>query len=142
MTPQFTLGDLKPPLQPLYINEVTDKTIFFNAQFESGNLREVSKVSEFEYNLTLNFDHNTLNYSQWYFFSVRNIAKGNTYKFNVMNLQKDDSTYAIGMKPFVYSMKRNKAEGTNEWGRGGHDVRYFRNNFKTKDRECAVSLNA
>ena len=63
----------------------------------------------------VHFDHNTLNYSQWYFFSVRNIAKGVTVKFNVMNLQKDDSTYAIGMKPFVYSMKRNKAEGTNEW---------------------------
>ena len=118
---------LEDPPQPLYIRNVDKTTIFFNAQFESGNLREVELIREDVYNLYLNFDHNTLNYSQWYFFSVRNIAKGNTYKFNVMNLQKDDSTYAIGMKPFVYSMKKNKVDGTNEWSRGGFDVRYYRN---------------
>ena len=33
-------------------------------------------MTEFEYNLYLNFDFNTLNYTQWYFFSVRNIRKG------------------------------------------------------------------
>lgn len=121
------MQDLKPPPEPIYINNINEKTLFFNAQFESGNLREVELIREDVYNLYLNFDHNTLNYSQWYFFSVRNIAKGNTYKFNVMNLQKDDSTYAIGMKPFVYSMKKNKVDGTNEWSRGGFDVRYYRN---------------
>ena len=63
----------------------------------------------------LNFDFNTLNYTQWYYFSVRNIKKGNskyafyghlgyTYKFNIMNLQKDESLYSYGMKPFVYSV--------------------------------------
>ena len=56
----------------------------------------------------LNFDFNTLNYTQWYYFSVRNIKKGKshtfptnsgaslgyTYKFNIMNLQKDESLYS------------------------------------------------
>jgi hypothetical protein len=56
---------------------VKDSTLFFNSKFESGNLREVEKISESEYNLYLNFDFNTLNYTQWYYFSVRNIKKGN-----------------------------------------------------------------
>ena len=90
-------------------------------------MREAERIKECEYNLYLNFDHNTLNYSQWFFFSVRNIGKGHTYKFNIMNLQKDDSTYAIGMKPFVYSMKKNKQDNTHEWQRGGFDVKYYKN---------------
>ena len=100
----------------------------------------MERIRDTEYNLYLNFDHNTLNYSQWFFFSVRNLVKGHTYKFNIMNLQKDDSCYAIGMKPFVYSTKKNKSENTHEWQRGGFDVQYHKNHLKTKDRECAVSI--
>lgn len=97
----------------------------------------MERIRDGEYNLILNFDHNTLNYSQWYFFSVRNISKGHTVKFNINNLQKDDSTYAIGMKPFVYSVKQNKLNKTHEWVRSGFDVRYYKNGLKTMDRECA-----
>ena len=83
-----------------------DSTLFFNSWFESGNLCEVERISDLEYNLYLNFDFNSLNYSQWYYFAVRNIKKGNivenlicdilgfTYKFNIVNLQKDDSSYS------------------------------------------------
>lgn len=65
-------------------------------------MREVERLSEYEFNLFLNFDFNTLNFTQWYYFSVRNIRKGKgtkfdylgyTYKFNIMNLQKDESSY-------------------------------------------------
>jgi hypothetical protein len=49
-----------------------------------------------------------------------------------MNLQKDESSYSQGMKPFVYSVKRNKEDGTNLWSRGGDNVEYYRNNLKTK----------
>lgn len=59
-----------------------------------------------------------------------------------MNMQKDDSSFGIGMKPFVYSVKKNREAGTNEWGRGGFDVRYYKNHLKTMDRECAVSVIA
>lgn len=81
---------------PIIVNCIRDTTIFFNSKFECGNLREVEKVSESEYNLYLAFDFNTLNYTQWYYFSVRNIKKGkieclncrigHTVKFNIMNL--------------------------------------------------------
>lgn len=67
-------------------NNIKDSTIFFNSKFESGNLREVEKVGEFEYNCYVNFDFNSTVYSQWFYFSVRNIAKGKQYKFNIMNL--------------------------------------------------------
>jgi len=36
------------------------------------------------------------------------------------------------MKPFVYSVKKNKEEGTNQWARGGDNVEYYRNSLKTK----------
>lgn len=111
---------------PILFRYVRESTVFFNSRFESGNLREVERLAEFEYNLYLNFDFNTLNYTQWFYFSVRNIRKGKfisqdrywigyTYKFNIMNLQKDDSSYNSGMKPFVYSVKKNREEGTSQW---------------------------
>lgn len=48
-------------------------------------------------------------------FNVTNVLIGFTYKFNIMNLQKDDSSYNYGMKPFIYSKNKNKEEGTNQW---------------------------
>lgn len=117
-----------------------ETSLFFNARFESGNLREVERVSEFEYNLYLSFDFNTLNYTQWYYFAVRNLQRGHTYRFNVMNLQKDDSSYSQGMKPFVYSTLKNRDSDTNAWVRGGTDIAYGKNSLKTKHRESAVSI--
>ena len=67
-------------------HNIKETTIFFNSRFESGNLREVEKLNEFEYNLYVNFDYNSSTHSQWYYFSVRNIGKGKQYKFNIMNL--------------------------------------------------------
>lgn len=128
-----------PKLAPIIYRQVLPKTIFFNSRFESGNLREVEKVSDVEFNLYLNFDHNTLNYTQWFYFSLRNIAKDITVKLNIMNLQKDDSTYNLGNRPFVYSTRHNKQNGTNEWQRGCFDIEYCRSKLKTKDRESAVS---
>jgi hypothetical protein len=67
-------------------SNIKDTTIFFNSRFESGNLREVDKISEFEYNCFVNFDFNSTVYSQWFYFSVRNIGKNKTFKFNICNL--------------------------------------------------------
>ena len=64
---------------------IKESTIFFNSRFESGNLKEVEKIAEFEYNLYVNFDFNSTVHSQWFYFSVRNIGKG-SYKFNINNL--------------------------------------------------------
>lgn len=110
---------------PILIKSIKECTLFFNSWFESGNLREVEKISDLEYNLYLNYDFNTLNYTQWYYFSVKNLKKGKwvfitfkirigfTYKFNIMNLQKDESSYSNGMKPFVHSVQKNLEKQTN-----------------------------
>jgi hypothetical protein len=79
---------------------------------------------------------------------VRNIKKGNfpdinnflgfNYTFNIMNLQKEDSSYSQGMKPFVYSVKKNREHDTNVWTRGGENIDYYKNNLKTKKPRCTV----
>lgn len=83
-------------------------------------------------------------YTQWYYFSVHNVMKGNyfvyyktyfiggTYKFNIINLYKDDSAYSVGMKPFVYSLLKNQKSNTNMWNRGCTEVDYFKNTVRTK----------
>jgi len=45
------------------LKSVRDSSLFFNSDFESGNLAEVERVSEHEYNLVLSYDTNTTNYS-------------------------------------------------------------------------------
>jgi hypothetical protein len=57
-----------------------------------------------------------------------------------MNLQKDDSSYSNGMKPFIYSTQKNREAQTNAWARGCQNVSYYRNQLKTKHRESAVSI--
>ncbi len=54
-----------------------------------------------------------------------------------MNLQKDESCYSQGMKPFVYSFQKNREQESNQWQRGCFDITYCKNNLKTKHRESA-----
>jgi len=42
---------------------VKESSVFFNSNFESGNLKEVERLSECEYNLFLNEDFNTPMYT-------------------------------------------------------------------------------
>ena len=55
----------------------TENIIYFNSEFESGNLYQAIRVSDFEYNLFLEFDKNSRNHTQWYYFACRNIKKVN-----------------------------------------------------------------
>lgn len=82
-----------------------DNTLIFESRFESGNLRRAVKVGEHEYNLILKYDHNTTNYTQWFYFRITNVKKYQTYKFNIVNLMKPESSYNQGMKPLFYSKK-------------------------------------
>ena len=63
---------------------------------------------------------------QWYYFSCMNVKADTVMKINICNLSKPNGLYAKGMKPFVYSMNKNKTKGTG-WHRGGESVRYFSN---------------
>lgn len=82
-----------------------DKTLLFESRFESGNLRKVVKISDFEYDLYLKNDYGTQGYTQWYYFRVENTRKDVKYRFNIVNFMKPDSNYNHGMKPLIYSVK-------------------------------------
>jgi cytosolic carboxypeptidase protein 2/3 len=82
---------------------VDEETIFFDSKFESGNLRRVYRISPNEYNLLLEFDVGTENYSQWFFFRVFNIRKDLTIKMNIINLIKPNNFYNEGQQPRVFS---------------------------------------
>ena len=80
-----------------------------------------------EYNLYLQDDTNADSATfQWYYFSVMNIYAETTVRFNICNLSKPNGLYSKGMKPFVYSMNKAKANGIG-WHRGGKHIRYYAN---------------
>ena len=55
---------------------------------------------------------------------MQNTRKDKTYRFNIVNLMKPDSTYNLGMKPVVYSVK--EAEKNNiGWYRDGFNIAYY-----------------
>ena len=60
---------------------VDSSAIFFDSRFEGGNLRRAYRIGENEYDLLLDFDCGTDMYSQWYFFGVYNIKKGDILNF-------------------------------------------------------------
>ena len=123
----------------------SDKTLMFESRFESGNLQLAQKVSESEYNLILQNDINSKGHTQWFYFRVANVRKGQKVKFNFLNMIKSKSLYTDGMKVLYYSEKRQqnlKTKGHEKgWSRGGEDISYFQNNYRKenqqlKDQRC------
>ena len=77
----------------------------FESRFECGNLKKALNVGDYEYDLFLKNDYATNGHTQWYYFKVENTRKDITYRFNIVNLMKPESTYSQGMKPLIYSVK-------------------------------------
>lgn len=111
-----------------------DNTLIFESRFESGNLRRAVKISDNEYNLILKYDHNTTTYTQWFYFRISNVKKFQTYKFNIVNLMKPESSYNQGMKPLFYSTKQAESQDGQGlgWYRDGQNICYFQNSLKKK----------
>ena len=82
-----------------------DNTLIFESRFESGNLRRAVKTAENEYNLVMKYDEKTTTDTQWFYFKMSNVKKFTTYKFNIVNFTKAESSYNQGMKPIFYSVK-------------------------------------
>jgi hypothetical protein len=62
------------------------------------------------------------------------MKKNTTYKFNIVNLVKPESSYNQGMKPLFYSMKEsgsNDGQGIG-WYRDGTNICYYQNQIKKK----------
>lgn len=83
--------------------------LYIDSQFESGNIEKVfkSKVGH-EYQLFMNVDTNTRGHQQWFYFRIRNIKRGKSYKFNILNFTKPKSLYRDGMG--LMWMSRRKAK--------------------------------
>ena len=75
--------------------------LMFDANFESGNIGEVSKLTEAEYDLTIRHDTNAPKYRLWFYFRVRNAKNSQKVLFNITNLCKSRSLYREGMAPLV-----------------------------------------
>jgi hypothetical protein len=103
-----------------------EPVLVFESRFESGNLRRAVQIAPYEYDLILKYDYGTNNYTQWFYFSVKNTKKGVNYKFNIINLVKPESSYNQGMKPLVYSV------ADQHWHRDGTNIAYYQNTLKKK----------
>lgn len=80
----------------------------------------------YDYELTLRTDMYTEKHTQWFYFRVRNMKAGVTYRFTITNLMKRSSLYSQGMRPLLYSERAAEENGVG-WQRAGSDIRYYRN---------------
>lgn len=80
----------------------------------------------YDYELTLRTDIYTKKHTQWFYFRVRNMKAGVTYRFTIINLMKSSSLYSQGMRPLLYSEKAAKEKGVG-WQRTSSNIRYYRN---------------
>ncbi|XP_047204961.1 cytosolic carboxypeptidase 2 isoform X2 [Girardinichthys multiradiatus] len=103
----------------------SDVTLEFESRFESGNLQKAVQVGDYDYELTLRTDMYTEKHTQWFYFRVRNMKAGVTYRFTITNLMKRSSLYSQGMRPLLYSERAAK-ENRVGWQRAGSDIRYYR----------------
>lgn len=63
-----------PDKEALNLKIENNEDLVFNSRFESGNLLQAKKVRNREYDLILSTDTNNSVYTQWYYFSVRNMS--------------------------------------------------------------------
>ncbi|CAH8602774.1 unnamed protein product [Heterobilharzia americana] len=100
----------------------------FESRFECGNLRKVIQVRQYEYDLILNPDVNTLSNLQWFYFRVSNMESNVPYRFNIVNCEKVGSQFSSGMQPLLFSV-REALESRPHWRRVGSHITYYRNHF-------------
>ncbi|KAL0154989.1 hypothetical protein M9458_049252, partial [Cirrhinus mrigala] len=76
---------------------------------------------QYDYELTLRTDLYTTKHTQWFYFRVRSMRAGVTYRFTIINLMKASSLYSAGMRPLLYSEHAAwlKREG---WQRTGANI--------------------
>lgn len=112
---------VEPPLQ-------------FESAFECGNLARANMVDCREYSLWLSPDTNVKGsnsagrekiHTQWFFFRVQGLVKGQPYRFTIHNFEKRESLYSQGMQPLVYSQAAAQlSSGRHGWKRAGTNIRY------------------
>ncbi|CAF1561770.1 unnamed protein product, partial [Didymodactylos carnosus] len=104
-------------------NEQLCPPLIFESRFEGGNLRQVKRVGQFEYELVLRPDLYTRRHTQWYYFRIQNMIAKITYRFRIINLVKKNSLYNDGMQILLFSELGAKKEQQG-WHRVGHHINY------------------
>lgn len=102
------------------IIEFCKSGLTFDCNFEAGNLGNVRRVSDFEYEINLRPDTNAPRYRLWFYFRVKLNKKGpstvhcnsNEHRvvFTITNFSKNRSLYKDGMAPLVRSTSRPQWE--------------------------------
>lgn len=121
---------LQPCLLILYyiLNPVTFKLLTQNKVVSLPLSTPVSFFFRgvYDYELTLRTDLYTTKHTQWFYFRVRNMKAGVTYRFTIINLMKSSSLYSQGMRPLLYSERAAEEKGVG-WQRTGANIKYYRN---------------
>ncbi|KAG9333465.1 hypothetical protein JZ751_011534 [Albula glossodonta] len=112
---------------------VEDSALEFESRFESGNLQKAVRVGLHDYELTLRTDLYTTKHTQWFYFRVRNMKVGVTYRFTIVNLMKSRSLYSLGMRPLLYSERAAQTQGLG-WHRAGTNIKYYCNQSESEGR--------
>ena len=131
---QVAAAGAEAGIPPYEAVDATADTLRFESRFESGNLEAATQVAPYEYELTMSVDFNTRSHTQWFYFAITNMKRGNKYKLNITNFYKTDSLYNWGLRPLVYSEARAKRGDGVGWHRAGQDICYYQS-----DRQRGVA---
>ena len=74
---------------------------------------------------------------------MSNTEGGIPYRFNVINCEKVNSQFNLGMQPLLYSVTEAK-QGRRGWVRTGCGISYYRNNFvlQKKDKQLSTKTKS
>lgn len=67
------------------------------------------QINDNEYDLFLRVDTNTIGYTGWFYFEVKNTKRNQKAKFNILNMSKSESPYNRGMKVNFWSKRGNQS---------------------------------
>lgn len=121
--------------------------LVFGSNFECGNLQRAIEISPDEFDLVLSFDTGTNSFVQWFCFSITGFTPGAEYRLNIINMEKNSSTFSNGQRPLMlhvpsggFSDPPNALRpGTRSprWVRVGSNICYFANSYRRPVREVA-----
>jgi hypothetical protein len=116
--------------------------VFFDSNFESGNLRMAIKISEYEYDLILRPETNCIRNFQWFFFLFKenykhysnNNSNKSVYKFNIINLTKK----SISFNNDTVKILSYFNDG---WSRDTFNIYYYQNEIPNNNEKNLLNNN-
>ena len=115
--------------------ESSERDVVFDSRFESANLMYVferpSHVAESpaikDYYLVLQHDINSKGYGNWFYFKITS-KQPKTFRIHILNVQKNFSYFNSGMRPVIFSLRKNQAKGM-QWHHDGYELSYQHNHI-------------